>query len=221
MKAIRALVLGCAVLSVLPAAGTAQGTRPFDDSWFWGIKGGSTLMQAPSRANLTSPMAGIEWMITRTHGGLYISYDQSFFNQQAAINDSVAPSDTVPQIVQLKNMRRLTFALMGYPGESQRYHPYAGVGFTYNQVGSVKPVTGYNSVDQAALATAIITTYKSVFAPVLMLGGQVDTRRGSLFIQGMGWPANQAFFLYNNRGFNASLEAGVRFNLGTSIDSDR
>lgn len=219
MKAIRALAL--TVLTLMPAAGVAQSIRPFDNSWYWGLKGGGTLMQAPSRANLASPMAGAEWLITRTHGGLYVSLDQSFFNQQAAINDSVAPSDTVRQIVSLKDMRRVTFALLGFPGESRTFHPYAGVGFTYNQVADAKALGNYNSFDQQQLATAIITYYKSVWAPVLMLGAQVDTRHGSAFVQGMGWPSNQAFFLYNNRGFNASVEFGLRFNLGTSIDNER
>jgi hypothetical protein len=219
MKAIRTLAL--TVLTLLPAVGMAQTIRPFDDSWFWGIKTGGTLMQAPSRANLASPMIGAEWLITRTHGGLYVSLDQSFFTQQAAINDSVAPSDTIPGIVRLKDMRRLTLALMGFPGDSRTFHPYGGLGFTYNQVAEAKALGGFNSADQQLLANQIITFFKSVWAPVLMIGAQVDTRRGSAFVQAMGWPSNQSFFLYNNRGFNASIEFGLRFNLGTSIDQER
>ncbi|HVZ78894.1 MAG TPA: hypothetical protein VG818_13010 [Gemmatimonadaceae bacterium] len=221
MKAIRALTVAAAALSLLPAVAAAQSGRPFNDAWFWGIKGGSTFMSAPSKPNLTSPMAGLDWMITRTHGGLYVSFDQSFFNAQGAINDSIAPTDSGRHVVNLKDVRRLTIALMGFPGDNPTWHPYAGLGITYNQVASVKPATPYNSSDQASLGQAIIAQAKAVFAPVLMLGVQARARQASVFLQGMAWPSNSNFFLYNTHGFNGSLEAGVRINVGSAIADDR
>jgi hypothetical protein len=219
MKALRVLAAALAVTALAPKAGVAQ-ARSFNDSWFWGLKAGGTLMSAPSKPNLASPMLGGDWLITRTHGGLYVSYDQSFFNQQALIADSITATDK-PGLVNLHNMRRLTVAMMGFPGENPKYHPYAGIGITYNQVAGANPVAGYSSADQAFLGQSIITQFKAVFAPVVMVGGQMQARRGSVFAQAMGWPANTQFFLYNKRGFNASLEFGVRFNLSSAIDTDR
>ncbi|HUX33967.1 MAG TPA: hypothetical protein VMV51_08830, partial [Gemmatimonadaceae bacterium] len=110
--------------------------------------------------------------------------------------------------------------LMGYPGTSERFHPYAGLGLTYTQVGA-NPTTAYGSNDQASLAASIIQQYKSVFAPAAMLGIQMQRRNMGLFVQGMAWPSNQNFFLYNSRGFNASAAVGLRYNFGSSIDDDR
>ncbi len=220
MKAIRSLAAAVAVVTLLPVAARAQAVRPFQNSWFWGLKAGGTLVSAPSQANVTSPMAGIDWLITRDKGGLYVSFDQSFLSQHAVIADSVDPTDT-PSQVSLKNMRRLTILMMGYPGSSERYHPYAGLGMTYTALGSVTPTTPYTSTDQAAAAATIIQQYKSVFSPALMLGIQMQVRNAGLFVQGMAWPANSNFFLYNTRGFNASLELGLRYNFGSSIADDR
>ncbi|HEY5219144.1 MAG TPA: hypothetical protein VIJ16_05010, partial [Gemmatimonadaceae bacterium] len=202
MKAIRSLAAVVAVVVLVPAAAQAQAARPFQNSWFWGIKGGGTLLSAPSQNNVTSAMAGIDWLITRTHGGLYVSFDQSFLSQYAVLADSVQSTDT-PSRVNLKNMRRLSALLMGYPGSSDRIHPYVGLGMVYSMVGSVTPTSAYGSSDQSSLAQSIIQQYKSVFAPAAMLGVQVEYRNVGLFVQGMGWSANQNFFLYNSRGFNA------------------
>ena len=40
-----------------------------------------------------APMVGAEWLITRTHGGLYISAGQAFFNQQTLAASSASDAD--------------------------------------------------------------------------------------------------------------------------------
>ncbi len=218
MKAIRSLAAAAALLMLVPVAAQAQAPRPFQNSWFWGIKGGGTFISAPSKANLTAGLAGIDWLITRDRGGLYVSFDQSFLSQYAVLADSVQSTD-VPSVVNLKDMRRISVLLMGYPGSSDRYHPYVGLGMVYTQVGSVKPTTAYGSSDQYSLAQSIIQQYKSVFSPAVMLGIQVQRRNTGFFVQAMGWQANSNFFLYNSHGFNASLEAGIRYNFGSSVSA--
>lgn len=219
MKAIRSLAAAAALLTLLPVAAQAQAPRPFQNSWFWGVKGGGAFMSAPSQANLTAGLAGIDWLITRDRGGLYVSLDQSFLSQSAVLADSVQSTDT-PSVVRLKDMRRVSVLLMGYPGSSDRYHPYVGLGMVYTQVGSVKPTAAYGSSGQYSLAQSIIQQYKSVFSPAIMAGLQLQYRNTGLFIQAMGWQANQNFFLYNAHGFNASIEAGVRYNFGSSVSTD-
>lgn len=221
MKAIRTLAIALAACTLMPAAGMAQSGRPFQNSWFWGVKAGGTFMSAPSNSNVTSSMAGIDWLITRNRGGVYVSLDQSFLSQYALLADSVDATDT-PTIVKLKDMRRLTIALMGYPGDWARFHPYAGLGMTYSSVTQIIPQNAYGSSAQYSLAQQIIQQYKSVFSPTLLLGAQMQYRNAAVFVQAMGWQANQNFFLSSStRGYNASLEAGVRYNFGSSISSDR
>ncbi|MGH7690539.1 MAG: hypothetical protein ACREN3_13105 [Gemmatimonadaceae bacterium] len=221
MKAIRTLAVVLAACTLLPVAAMAQSGRPFQDSWFWGVKAGGTFMSAPSNSNVTSSMAGIDWLITRKRGGVYVSLDQSFLSQYAAIADSVDVTDT-PTIVKLKDMRRLTIALMGYPGDWVRFHPYVGLGMTYSSVTQIIPQNAYGSSDQYTLAQQIIQQYRSAFSPTLLLGAQMEYKNAAIFAQAMGWQANQNFFLSSStRGYNASVEVGIRYNFSSSIAPDR
>ena len=59
----------------------------------------------------------------------------------------------------------------------------------------------------------------------MLVGGlQVRMTQFSVFGQAVASPAQQGFFLYNANGgqsFNISLEGGVRYNFGSSIDRVR
>jgi hypothetical protein len=112
----RPLVIAIAAIVALPAISSAQKGRQFKNSWFWGVKGGGFAMADSGQAYTQSPLAGVDWLITRTHGGLYISGVQSFFNQQTyTLRDRTAPLDSGFRVVDLKNLRKLDFALMGFP----------------------------------------------------------------------------------------------------------
>jgi hypothetical protein len=42
----------------------------------------------------------------------------------------------------------------------------------------------------------------------------------SAFVQGTAMVAQNDFILYNGRPWNIGIEAGIRYNVGTSIDRD-
>src|SRR3954464_6139305 len=110
MRAIRAFAV-VALVALDVSAAAAQSTRHFKDSWFWGAKGGATYYQVQSSPNAIVPMAGADWLITRTRGGLYVSFDYSIFhNDTVFVNDSLSPIDTVPRQVLLSGLRRFTMA---------------------------------------------------------------------------------------------------------------
>ena len=101
MRAIRAVAVALIALAVANVGdATAQSTRGFKDSWFWGVKGGGIFYQVQSDPdNSLSPLAGIDWLITRTNGGLYVSFDHTFFQDKSVfVNDSLSPVDTVPPV---------------------------------------------------------------------------------------------------------------------------
>src|SRR5690242_4237867 len=82
MRTIRALVAAAAVVVALPSIAAAQHGRQFKDAWFWGIKGGGLTFADSGAAYKTAPYAGIEWLITRTRGGLYISAGEAFLKSK-------------------------------------------------------------------------------------------------------------------------------------------
>ena len=107
MRIARALIAAAALVAAMPRIGTAQLGSSFNNAWFWGVKAGAMDFNSATTSHRQAPLGGIEWLITRSHGGLYVSYSEAFFTDQAAILTGVDPSDTIPRIINLKNMRRL------------------------------------------------------------------------------------------------------------------
>jgi hypothetical protein len=219
MRMIRPLAIAIAAVVALPAISSAQQDRQFKNSWFWGVKGGGFTLADSGQAYKQAPFGGIDWLITRTHGGLYISGGQSFFNQQTfTLRDRTAPLDSGARIIDLKNLRKVDFAVMGFPGEHLRFHPYVGAGFTLAQVGQAAARGPFSNVDQLNDAEQVIQDERVGFSPMFIAGGQYRLRAFSIFGQATASPAQKNFLLYNGRPVNFSYEFGLRYNVGSSID---
>jgi hypothetical protein len=218
---IRALTVATAIVAALPAIATAQHGRQFKDAWFWGIKGGGITLADSGQAYKQAPMLGVDWMITRTHGGLYVSGAQSFFTQQTLVlRDAAAGVDSGFRVVDLKNMRKLDMAIMGFPGDGIRLHPYVGVGFTLSQVADVQPRGPFGNPDQITSTAQVIQAQRAAFSPLFIGGAQYRMTRFSVFGQLTLSPAQKEFILYNGRPWNFGYEVGLRYNVGSSISRD-
>jgi hypothetical protein len=221
MRMIRPLTIAMAAVAALPVLASAQQDRQFSNSWFWGIKGGGMTLADSGQQYRQAPLAGIDWLITRTHGGLYISGGQSFFKQQTfTLRDPSAPVDSGARVIDMKNLRRLDVAVMGFPGEHLRFHPYVGAGFTLLQIPSASAQGPFSTSDQLDYADQVIQNEKVGFSPLVIVGGQYRLSGVSVFGQATATPAQKNFLLYNGRPFNFSYEFGLRYNVGSSIDRD-
>ena len=69
---------------------TAKSARDFDDSWFWGVKGGSTMFTTgeAGTSKVSAPTVGFEWLITRSRVALNVSVEQAFFDNTASVFDA-------------------------------------------------------------------------------------------------------------------------------------
>ena len=221
MRITRALTAAAVLAVAAPRVGTAQIGSSFKDAWFWGVKAGGMDYNSATTMHRQAPLGGLEWLITRSHGGLYVSYSEAFFTDQAAILTGSDPSDTLPRIINLKNMRRLDIAAMVFPGSNLWVHPYAGVGFSIKQISNAEPADlNFTSSDQYALTQAYIKELRTGASPYYILGSQLRLIGFSIFFQGTASPAQQNMFLYNNKGFHLTYEAGIRYNVGSSITKD-
>lgn len=219
MRMIRPLAIAIAVVVTLPAVSSAQQDRQFKNAWFWGVKGGGFTLADSGQAYKQAPIAGVDWLITRSRGGLYISAGQSFFNQQTfTLRDPSAPADSGLRVVDLKNMRKVDFAVMGFPGEHLRFHPYFGAGFTLSQIAAAAARGPFANVDQFNSADAIVQNERVGFSPLFIAGGQYRLRRFSIFGQASASPTQKNFLLYNGKPVNFTYEVGLRYNVGSSID---
>jgi hypothetical protein len=217
MRTLRALTIAASVVA-LPSLATAQHGRPFKDAWFWGVKAGGFTVADTGGSNTLAPMVGAEWLITRTHGGLYVSAGQAFFNTETLA--ASGESNTTLRAIKLNNLRKFDVALMAFPGEHDRWHPYAGAGFTLNAIADADGQPPFNTVDDLAFTQALIQQNKVSFSPFGILGAQYRFTGISVFGQATFNPTQHNFLLYNGQAFNFSMEFGVRYNVGSSIDKN-
>lgn len=209
MRTIRRLATGLALLSVVPAAAAAQDSRPFTDSWFWGIKGGTTMAKTSVESEV-APSVGLDWLITRSRAGLYLSLEQAFFDEmQGRVTDGTGMTSDV----RFKNLRSASFALVAFPGNFERVRPYAGIGMAFNLVQRARSTDPFAS--QATLME--IEERRSRTSFMFMGGVQGELDRVSLFAQAAAMPSGRDFLL---DGGNATytLQAGVRLNVGSAIE---
>src|SRR6476661_3199718 len=101
MRSIRALLPLVAIVLVAPIASAQQTDRSqqqnvqtnFQNSWFWGGYVGLYSNSTKKDGAFAAPTAGGEWLITHKKFGLYLSLDQSFFNNKTGYS-FVPTSDT-------------------------------------------------------------------------------------------------------------------------------
>lgn len=221
MRAIRTLAVA-ALVALDVSAAAAQSTRHFKDSWFWGLKAGETFYQVQSHPNGLAPLGGIDWLITRTNGGLYVSFDHSFLTRDSVfVNDSISPLDTVPRTVNLSGLRRFTLAGMLFPMQSYRLHPYFGLGVALHHIAKATPRGPYRNGTQQQLVLATVQQFRSAASPVVIMGAQYRLLRFSVFGQATATPANENFFLFTGSNWRTTVEGGLRYNVGSSIDRMR
>ena len=220
MRMIRALTAAVAVVAALPSAGAAQQGRSFKDAWFWGIKAGGYTYADAAGAFKQAPVGGLDWVITRTHGGLYISLDQAFLKTQTIFAANPAAPDTLSRFIDIKNVRKMDFALLGFPGTHIVNHPYIGLGFRMTQAASAAGQGPFADQEAFDATEALILETKVSFSPVVMAGLQRRMRRMSVFGQLSVSPTQKNFILYNGRQVNLSYEIGARYNIGSSISRD-
>src|ERR1700716_1925379 len=125
MRLLRVLVVATSFAALLAKPSAAQDGRPFRDAWFWGVRGG--VLNYSSEAHLVgpasgrgtdnagAPMVGLDWMITRTQGGLYLGIDEAFFSSAAYYRRPAVAGDPGAN---LNNLRRITLAGMLFPMQS-------------------------------------------------------------------------------------------------------
>ena len=195
MRTVRWLSLGLALATVLPSAALAQEGRLFKNAWFWGAKAGITSFSTDRVKNAVAPSIGVEWLITRSRGGLYVSYDHSFFEEETTIFTQAYG----PHRILMQNMRRLTIAGLAFPFNIGTLRPYGGLGIALNFIQDISPIDPFTSADQETLVSRRAFDTKDRAAFIAMTGVQLQYRRFSAFGQASIMPAQARFMLNSDR----------------------
>ena len=215
MQKHRAVVVALVATLVVSASANAQGMRDFDNSWFWGFKSGVNTFSVPGHGNTSTVDFGVDWVITRTKGGLYVSGNQSVFQRDLEFLDPT--SNTGQRTVRVNDMRRITIAGLAFPKHFGGITPYGGLGYTIAVLGDARVfVDSANTFPNNAFLDEV-ESERSRGAVVAIGGVQIQARRLALFAQETIVPSNSSFLFRSVLNF---FEFGVRLNFGTSIDRD-
>jgi hypothetical protein len=229
MRSIMTAAAVCLAVAAATPAG-AQAGRPFRDSWFWGLHGGlmtyagSNIDPTLPGSSSIAPIIGADWLITRTKGGLYLSFGQAFLTTASRIPGGPSSADAAtPFDVEVENVRRLDLAVMAFPGDYLRWHPYLGFGFSFRSLGYAQATGPYatdNTIRQKQInyADATVNEFKATIGPAFIVGGQYRLKRVSAFAQFLASTTSQDFLLANGHTLSVSTEFGLRYNIGPSID---
>lgn len=214
MRTTRWFIAGLVCTASLSATASAQQSRYFDDSWFWGVKSGVATFSPTLGGNETAATYGGEWLITRSRGGLYVSFDQANVSTVSAVPDVNVSTNGGFRPVTVDKLRRIGFAALAFPKRFGRFRPYAGLGLSVDVVGSASPQLSEkeNGVDDAVAQR--IDDNRSQAGVLGMAGVQMQFERLAIFGQASVVGAQSSFLLGNNAlGF---FEGGVRYNFGSS-----
>ena len=215
MQKLRAVAVALAATLVVTAGAAAQERRNFDNSWFWGFKSGINTFTAPGRGNTSTVDLGIDWLITRTKGGLYVSANQSIFERDIDVSDPTAIRNQ--RTVRVNDLRRITFAGLAFPKHFGGITPYGGIGYTIAVLGDARIFVDSADTFPNNAFLDNVESRRSRGAVLGMAGVQIQTKRMALFAQETMLPSNSSFLFSSVLSF---FEFGVRYNFGSSIDRE-
>jgi len=215
MQKLKAIAVAVTAMIVVSASANAQSVSNFDNSWFWGFKSGVNSFAVPGHGNTSTVDLGLDWVITRSKGGLYVSGNQSVFQRDLEFGDPT--SQTGQRTVRVNDMRRITLAALGFPKHFGGITPYAGIGFMIAVLGDARVfVDSVNTFPTNSFLDEV-ENERSRSTAVGMAGVQIQTKRAAVFIQNTLVPSNNTFLFRSVLNF---LEFGIRINFGSSIDQD-
>jgi hypothetical protein len=223
MRTIRgAAIAAFLLLASLPVVASAQGNRQFEDSWFWGAKGGMLFFSTDQVDNARAPLIGAEWLITRKNSALLVGFEQLFFDENSSVPDSRLIGGE--RVVNIKNMRRASFVALAFPKDyGSRFglvRPYAGLGMSINIISSsTAEGPAYETAGQQQSVEFQIADESTRASALAMVGAQAEMNRFSVFGQLSMMPSRANFLL--NGSATTFLEFGIRYNVGTSIGQVR
>lgn len=206
--------LTLAAFGVVGAAEAGAQKRTFQDSWFWGVKGGGMLYSTRRVNNSVAPSVGAEWLITRTRAALNISASQYFFDDASAIDDDANP--VTGRTVTLENMRNVSASVFVFPRTFGFLRPYGGAGLNFNLISRVNAQGTFTSVDQRDSVRSRLQESRTGVIPLLTAGAMTQFRGVNFFLQGGFSPAKTTFLFNTDNTY--FFEAGIRYNAGSAIE---
>src|SRR3954468_6125247 len=191
MQKLRAVGVAMVATLVVSASANAQAVRNFDNSWFWGAKAGINTFTPAGHGTTSTANLGIDWLITRSKGGLYVSADQSVFERDVEVFDQA--SNTNQRTVRVNDLRRISFAALAFPKHFGGITPYAGVGYMIAVLGDARVFLDSTNTFPSNAFMDEVDHRRSRGSVLGMAGVQIQGKRSAIFAQETLLPSNNDF----------------------------
>jgi hypothetical protein len=217
---VRSFVSAVAGLALLPALALAQqsaapSSKPFQNTWFWGLKGGAMAFD-PALGSVTKPTVGAEMLIVHERVGLYASVDQSFFDDElTGVFDPSAPGSV--RAVHVGDWRRYNIGLYAFPVTWGSVRPYAGLGFALNVLQSASPEGNFPDEATQDSVYSRVDRLSSRASVAFTAGAQMQWGKLAVFGQAVAMPTRNNFLI---TGANNTyvIETGFRYAITNAIE---
>ena len=218
MRIVRKFGYTLLMAAVPVAAGAQQMANPrtaFEDSWYWGVKGGIASFDPNGGGRVNASSVGAEWLITRSRAALYLSLDQSFFDETAGVFDPTVQGSV--RQVSISDLRRYSAGLLAFPVAIGNLRPYLGLGLSVNVIQNADPKgTFANQASQSSVFDAV-GEQTSKASAVFTGGAQANFGRVAIFGQASAMPTRNNF-LISGAAHTFLFEGGIRYNLARAIE---
>jgi hypothetical protein len=188
--------------------------QSFEDSWFWGVKGGAVRFGTVSEGRVTAPSVGGEWLITRRRGAVLVAAEQMFFDRTSIVADPYTTDGM--RNVAIKDARRYSAAALATPVAFGRLRPYAGIGLALQVIRDASPTGDFATQAQYAQVSDRIDAGQSSVVAFLVGGMQANLGRFAIFAQA-NTASGQQRSLWNLGG-TSQVEGGIRYNLSSAFE---
>lgn len=220
MRMVRSLATALVGLALVPALVVAQqsgatSSKPFQNTWFWGLKGGAMAFD-PSLGSVTKPTIGGEMLIVHDRVGLYASIDQSFFDDElTGVFDPSAPGSV--RAVRVSDWRRYNIGLYAFPVTWGSVRPYAGIGYALNVLQQASPEGTFSSAASQDSVFSLVDRLSSRGSVAFTGGAQMQWGKLAIFGQAVAMPT-RSNFLFTGSSNTFVIETGFRYAITHAIE---
>jgi hypothetical protein len=208
-------LLAVATPMVVVAQQSVSTRTQFENSWYWGAKGGVSSFDPNGSGRISAASVGAEWLITRSRAALYVSVDQSFFEDVAGVYDPTVQGSVRP--VDVSDWRRYAVGLLAFPVTWGNLKPYAGLGLSINVIQNADPQGTFATTASQTKVFDDVSEQTSRVSATMTAGLQIQVGRAALFGQASAMPTRNNF-LISGSSHTFVLEGGLRFNLASAVE---
>jgi hypothetical protein len=212
MRIVSRIALTVVLASIVATPAMAQ-SAAWQNRWYWGAQGSLMRYKTPTQTNWDNAYGvGGHWFITKRQGGLYLAFDQMFYDSATSlVPNGLSPTGTAE--VLWETSQRWQAIVYAIP-TSGTFELYLGGGFAIHNIRNVDTTNAGTPSAQELSVTLQEVDKRSSRAFLILAGGlQLRVGRLAVFADYQFMPASGDFLITSSQHV---FSAGLRFALAAA-----